>query len=143
MTDDPRAALSALVAALETHLETAAVRRGDNDPSVLAAYDRIIEAFSAYDDALMDAYGEVTPLVVYGEDEEGAGDDELDDEDDLDGDDEDDLDDDEDEFDTDDDDDEDDEDEDDDDDEDFDDDDYDEDDEDSDDGDDVAGSARG
>lgn len=80
MTDDPRTALSALVAALETHLETAAVRRGDNDPSVLAAYDRIVEAFSAYDDALMDAYGEVTPLVVYGEDG-GEGDD-LDDEDD-------------------------------------------------------------
>ncbi|WP_192498771.1 hypothetical protein [Ornithinimicrobium pratense] len=88
MTDDPRAALSALVAALETHLETAAVRRGDNDPSVLAAYDRIVEAFSAYDDALMDAYGEVTPLVVYGEDEDG-GEVDLDDEDDDDLDDED------------------------------------------------------
>ena len=80
MTDDPRAALSALVAALETHLETAAVRRGENDPAVLEAYDRIVEAFSAYDDALMDAYGEVTPLVVYGEDEDG--DDDLDDDDD-------------------------------------------------------------
>ena len=126
MTDDPRAALSALVAALETHLETAAVRRGDNDPSVLEAYDRIVEAFSAYDDALMDAYGEVTPLVVYGEDEDG--DDDLDDDDEFEDDDDDDEDD---EFD--DDDDEDDDDDDDDDDEDdaeFDDD-YDEDDDDA------------
>lgn len=83
MTDDPRAALSALVAALETHLETAAVRRGENDPAVLEAYDRIVEAFSAYDDALMDAYGEVTPLVVYGEDEDDddLDDDEFDDDD--------------------------------------------------------------
>ena len=126
MTDDPRAALSALVAALETHLETAAVRRGENDPSVLEAYDRIVEAFSAYDDALMDAYGEVTPLVVYGEDEDG--DDDLDDDDEFEDDDDDDEDD---EFD--DDDDEDDDDDDDDDDEDdaeFDDD-YDEDDDDA------------
>ena len=126
MTDDPRAALSALVAALETHLETAAVRRGENDPSVLEAYDRMVEAFSAYDDALMDAYGEVTPLVVYGEDEDG--DDDLDDDDEFEDDDDDDEDD---EFD--DDDDEDDDDDDDDDDEDdaeFDDD-YDEDDDDA------------
>lgn len=83
MTDDPRAALSALVAALETHLETAAVRRGENDPALLEAYDRIVEAFSSYDDALMDAYGEVTPLVVYGEDEDDddLDDDEFDDDD--------------------------------------------------------------
>lgn len=85
MTADPRAALSALVAALETHLETAAVRRGEDDPSVIEAYERIAVAFAAYDDALMDAYGEVTPLEVY--DEELAGDDEDDyDDDDDDGD---------------------------------------------------------
>lgn len=116
MTDDPRAALSALVAALETHLETAAVRRGENDPAVLEAYDRVVEAFSAYDDALMDAYGEVTPLVVYGEDED-EDDDDLDDDldDEFDGDDDDGDDDDDDEFDDEDDDDEDDDDEDDDD----------------------------
>lgn len=67
MTADPRAALSALVAALETHLETAAVRRGDDDPAVVEAYERIADAFTAYDDALLDAYGEVTPLEVYDE----------------------------------------------------------------------------
>jgi hypothetical protein len=80
MTADPRAALSALVAALETHLETAAVRRGEDDPAVVAAYERVAEAFSAYDDALMDAYGEVTPLEVY--DEDLVDDDDDDDEDD-------------------------------------------------------------
>lgn len=87
MTADPRAALTALVAALETHLETAAVSRGDDDPSVVEAYERIAEAFTAYDDALMDAFGEVTPLEVY--DEDLAGDDDED-EDDLDSDDDDD-----------------------------------------------------
>lgn len=80
MTSDPRAALSALVAALETHLETAAVRRGEDDPAVVEAYERVAEAFTAYDDALLDAYGEVTPLEVYDEDLV----DEIDDEDDED-----------------------------------------------------------
>lgn len=79
MTADPRAALSTLVAALETHLETAAVSRGEDDPAVVAAYERIAEAFTAYDDALMDAYGEVTPLEVY--DEDLAADDDEDDDD--------------------------------------------------------------
>ncbi|PZU41532.1 MAG: hypothetical protein DI571_12715 [Arsenicicoccus sp.] len=90
MTADPRAALTALVAALETHLETAAVSRGDDDPSVVEAYERIAEAFTAYDDALMDAFGEVTPLEVYDEDLAGDEDEDDDFEDDLDSDDDDD-----------------------------------------------------
>lgn len=89
MTDDPRTALSALVAAFETHLETAAVRRGDDDPAVVAAYERIAEAFTAYEDALEDAYGEVTPLEVFDDDLVGDYDDD-DDEDDYDDDDDDD-----------------------------------------------------
>ena len=103
MTADPRAALTAFVAALETHLETAAVRRGEDDPSVIAAYERVAEAFSAYDDALMDAYGEVTPLEVYDEELVDDDDDDEDFDDDFEDEDEDESDDD---FDTDDDDDE-------------------------------------
>lgn len=82
---DPRAALSSLVAALERHLEASASRRGENDPTVVAAYQDLADAFDAYDDALLDAYGEVTPLEVYGEDDdddEDDEDDELEDEDD-------------------------------------------------------------
>lgn len=79
MTSDPRAALAAFVAALETHLELAAVRRGDDDPAVVTAYQKVADAFVAYDDALLDAFGEVTPLDIYTEDE----DDEYVDEDDL------------------------------------------------------------
>src|SRR3954451_20178859 len=72
-TTDPRAALTALVAALERHLEAAAGRRGENDPVVLAAYKALAEAFEDYDDALLDAFDEVTPLEVF-HGEEGAED---------------------------------------------------------------------
>lgn len=106
MTADPRSALSVFVAALETHLETAAVRRGKDDPSVVAAYERVAEAFTAYEDALHDAYREVTPLVLFDEDlaadedddddfedegdeDDDEGDDDGDDDDDGDGDDDD------------------------------------------------------
>jgi hypothetical protein len=58
-------------------LEAAASRRSENDPSVVAAYRDLADAFEDYDDALMDNYGEVTPLEVY------VGDDDEDDEDDL------------------------------------------------------------
>lgn len=79
MTDDPRAALSALVTALERHLETAASRRGENDPTVVAAYRDVADAFETYDDALMDTYGEVTPLEIYAGDDDDFDDDEDDD----------------------------------------------------------------
>ena len=42
-----------------------------------AAFSSIMETFEAYEDALYDAYGEVTPLVIYdeSEDEDDDGDD--------------------------------------------------------------------
>ncbi len=89
MTADPRAALNTLVSAFERHLEAAATRRGENDPGVVAAYRDLADAFEDYDDVLLDAYGEVTPLEVYGGDDD-QGDDEDDAGDDLDDDDEDD-----------------------------------------------------
>ncbi len=70
MTADPRAALATLVSALERHLEAAGQKRGENDPVVFAAYQDVAEAFDAYDDALLDAFDEVTPLEVYHEDSE-------------------------------------------------------------------------
>jgi len=83
MTSDPRAALSTLVAALQTHLELSAVRRGEDDPAVVAAYQKVADAFVAYDDALLDAFGEVTPLDIYSdEDDDEDLDDDLDDDDD-------------------------------------------------------------
>jgi len=84
MTTDPRAALNAFVAALERHLAMAGERRGKDDPALVAAYQRIANAFVDYDDALLDTYGEVTPLDVYsddGEDEDDYDEDDLDAED--------------------------------------------------------------
>jgi len=80
MNADPRAALATLTASLERHLEASASRRGENDPTVVAAYQAVAEAFDLYDDALLEAYGEVTPLEIYSGD--GDEDDEDEDEDD-------------------------------------------------------------
>ncbi|WP_432563440.1 primosomal protein [Kineococcus sp. SYSU DK003] len=86
MTPDPRAALARLVAALEDHLAAAANRRGETDPAVADAYQRAAEAFETYEEALYDAYDEVTPFVLYDDDDEDddEDDDDLDDEDDED-----------------------------------------------------------
>ncbi len=81
MSADPRAALERLVLSFERHLEASRVRRGDDDPRVIAAYEDLADAFEAYDGALYDAYGEMTPLDIYAGDDED--DDELDDEEDL------------------------------------------------------------
>ena len=98
MSADPRAALSQLVAAFERHLEASSTRHGDDDPTVVAAYEDLADAFEAYDGALYDAYGEMTPLDIYsgddgpddedGDDDESrdTGEDELDDHADEDGD---------------------------------------------------------
>jgi hypothetical protein len=76
---DPRAALATLTAALERHLEASLSRRGENDPTVVAAYQDVADAFDLYDDALLEAYGEVTPLVIYNGDDDDDDDDEEDD----------------------------------------------------------------
>ncbi|QBF46083.1 primosomal protein [Janibacter limosus] len=76
---DPRPALNQLIAALERHLEASSQRRGEDDPTVVAAYEDLADAFEAYDDALHDATGEMTPLVVV--DEQFMVDDDDDDDD--------------------------------------------------------------
>src|SRR5690348_9468070 len=88
MTADPRGALTALVTAFERHLEASASKRGEDDPTVIATYDDLADAFASYDDALLQAYGEMTPLDIYdGDDEDDEDDDEeLDDHSDEDGD---------------------------------------------------------
>ena len=87
MSADPRAALTLLTSAFERHLEACSTRRGEDDPAVAAAYDDLLDAFETYDNALYEAYGEMTPLDAYTGD-----DDDVDDDDDADGEDEDDLD---------------------------------------------------
>ena len=82
MSIDPRVALQSLTSALEEHLAAASARRSDGDPAVEAACFAVADAFEVYDDALYEAYGEVTPLEVIDGDEDGDEDD-VDDEEDL------------------------------------------------------------
>jgi hypothetical protein len=80
MSTDPRVALQALVAALEEHLTAVVSRRGEQDPAVESAFLGIADAFERYEDALYEAYGEVTPLDLYeddGDDDEETGDSDL------------------------------------------------------------------
>ena len=87
MSTDPRAALQALVNALEEHLAAAANRRSDDDPTVDGAYLAIANTFEAYEEALYDAYDEVTPLTVFAEEDDSDDDLDYDDDDDDDDDD--------------------------------------------------------
>jgi hypothetical protein len=90
MTADPRGALATLMTAFERHLEASASKRGEDDPTVIAAYDDLADAFAEYDDALLQAYGEMTPLDIYDgdddEDDDEDGDEAIDGHDDEDGD---------------------------------------------------------
>ena len=81
MSTDPRAALQSLVNAFEEHLVAASNRRSDNDPAVDGAYLAIADAFDAYEEALYNAYDEVTPLTVFAEEDDSDDDDDDYDED--------------------------------------------------------------
>jgi len=74
MSTDPRAAAEALKAAIDRHLDACAARAGEGDPKVQEAYDALRDAAEAYDDALFDAYEEVTPFEFAESPETGPGD---------------------------------------------------------------------
>jgi hypothetical protein len=78
MMTDARAALAALVAALEAHLAAAEQRRSERDPRVEQAYRDLADAFETYDEVLYDAYDEVTPFVLYDDVEDQREDDDDD-----------------------------------------------------------------
>jgi len=84
MTTEPRAALDRLIAALEAHLSAAAGRQGEADPAVVSAYQVLADAFESYDEALYDAFDEVTPFVLYDDAEDAASDEDEDEDDDED-----------------------------------------------------------
>ena len=81
MSIDPRVALQSLVTALEEHLAASSARRREDDPAVEAAYVAIADAFEVYEEALYDAFGEVTPLEIYDESDEDDDESDEDDED--------------------------------------------------------------
>jgi len=79
MATDPRAALNRLIAALEQHFEASST--GDEfSPAVIAAEDRLADAFFTYDDALFTAFGIELPLDIVDADED-EDDDDFDEED--------------------------------------------------------------
>jgi hypothetical protein len=84
MTTDARAALDRLLAALEAHFSAAQQRRGEQDPHVEQAYRILADAFETYDEALYDAFEEVTPFVLYDDVEDDREDSDDDDDDDVD-----------------------------------------------------------
>lgn len=82
MSSQPRVALARLVGALEAHLDAVERRRSETDPVVKDAYSSLADAFEGYDEALYEAHDEVTPFVLFDEDEDGDDDaDEVDDDD--------------------------------------------------------------
>lgn len=70
MSTDPRIALDSLVSALQEHLAAASAKRSDSDPVLEAAYQTLADSFEAYEDALYEATGEVTPLDLFDDDDE-------------------------------------------------------------------------
>ena len=62
MSADVRAAAEQLKSAIDRHLEACAGKAGEQDPAVLSTYDALREAAESYDDALFDAFEEVTPF---------------------------------------------------------------------------------
>ncbi|MHA7288492.1 hypothetical protein ACX80V_02420 [Arthrobacter sp. MDT3-24] len=83
MSIDPRVALQSLTTALEEHLIAASNRRGDGDPAVEAAFFAVSDAFEVYEDALYEAYNEVTPLQVFDDEEDEDDEARIDDDEDL------------------------------------------------------------
>jgi len=81
---DVEAALADGAPILHDELETnLLVRnpRGDGDPAVEAAFFAVADAFEVYEDALYEAYNEVTPLQVFEDEEDEDEDGEIDDDD--------------------------------------------------------------
>ncbi|MEO8283526.1 MAG: hypothetical protein ABI568_09000 [Pseudarthrobacter sp.] len=83
MSIDPRVALQSLTTSLEEHLIAASNRRGDGDPAVESAFFAVADAFEVYEDALYEAYSEVTPLQVFDDEEDDDEEAGIDDDEDL------------------------------------------------------------
>lgn len=63
-----RAAAEAVKAALDRHLDAVERRSGEDDPAVYAAFNELAAAAEVYDELLYDAYDEVAPFEVPGDD---------------------------------------------------------------------------
>ncbi|ASQ93652.1 hypothetical protein [Streptomyces sp. 11-1-2] len=63
-----RAAAEAVKVALDRHLDAVERRSGEGDPAVYAAFNELAAAAEVYDELLYDAYDEVTPFEIPGDD---------------------------------------------------------------------------
>ena len=59
-----RAAVEAVKAALDRHLDAIENRTGEDDPAVYRAFEALASAAETYDELLYDTYDEVTPFEV-------------------------------------------------------------------------------
>lgn len=64
MAKDPRLTLQQFIGALERHLEAVSSRRGEDDPAVVHAYERLQEAFLDYEEALDEGFSEYLPFEL-------------------------------------------------------------------------------
>ena len=70
MNNNPHTELDRLITALKNHLTAVTNRNGEHDPAIDEAYVEIANAFETYENALFEEHNEVTPLAVYGDDDE-------------------------------------------------------------------------
>jgi hypothetical protein len=64
MNIDARAALQALIASLERHLDAVSSKRSPEDPAVEQAYLQIEDAFLGYEEALAQNFDEYLPIEL-------------------------------------------------------------------------------
>ena len=64
MNNNPHTELDRLITALKNHLTAVTNRNGEHDPAIDEAYVEIANAFETYEN------NEVTPLAVYGDDDD-------------------------------------------------------------------------
>lgn len=64
MAKDSRLTLQQFIGALERHLEAVSSRRGEDDPAVDLAYERLQEAFLDYEESLQEQFSEYLPFEL-------------------------------------------------------------------------------
>lgn len=70
MNNNPHTELDRLITALKNHLTAVTNRNGEHNPAIDEAYVEIANAFETYENALFEEHNEVTPLAVYGDDDD-------------------------------------------------------------------------
>ena len=75
MSLEPEVALEEFLSAVRTPFSAAAHRTSDTDARVEATYMALADAFEIYEDALYNAYDEVTPFELFDDIEDAKDDD--------------------------------------------------------------------